>query len=193
MGSLSRYNFWLILSNSNIRTQHNWMLSSSREKLHVGKRPKGKELKSFTEIFKQLLESPRPKNVSPQWGVSPQEQHAFPRKQLQMSPGTRSGTSSSSSSCTAPRPESGAFFWKCSAILLRLSKLSGPNWLMMPGRRSCNFFVWGAPLTTQVLAIIEACALGFWNWMTVSSLNILTSSIAGIASTPSLFRVLRSL
>jgi len=43
-----------------------------------------------------------------------------------VSPGTSSGTSSSSCAA-APASAPGTCFWKCSASLLRLSRLSGPE------------------------------------------------------------------
>ena len=45
-----------------------------------------------------------------------------------VSPGTSSGTSSSScAAAPAPASAPGTCFWKCSASLLRLSRLSGPE------------------------------------------------------------------
>jgi hypothetical protein len=54
-------------------------------------------------------------------------------------------------------------------------------------------FVCEAPVTTHVLAAIEAWTLGFTKWMTVSSLKMFTSSMPGIVLTPSLFKVLCNL
>jgi len=53
---------------------------------------------------------------------------------------TRSGTSSSSPSSSATGSAPG-FCWYDSAIFFRFCRLSGPSWLMMPGKRSWRFLV----------------------------------------------------
>lgn len=67
-----------------------------------------------------------------------------------VSPATSSGTSSSSSWAVLSllsAPAAGACFWNCSAILLRLSKLSGPEKRIMP-------FEWLSLLSNQ-LSILQ--------------------------------------
>lgn len=52
---------------------------------------------------------------------------------------------------------------------------------MMPGSRSCSFFVSAWPEITYVLAAMEACTLGLVKWITVPfSLKRFTSSIPGM-------------
>merc|ERR1719453_1994706 len=87
---------------------------------------------------------------------SPEGRQAYLEASSKLS--TRSGTSSSSS---APAVGGGAPLpWYVSASFFRLARLSGPSWLMMPGRRSCSFLVSAWPLTTYVLAAMDACTLG---------------------------------
>ena len=64
------------------------------------------------------------------------------------------------------------------------------TWLMMPGSMSVSCFVSFGPLTTYVLAAIEACTFGLEKCTTLPSLvKRLTSSMAGMLVTPSFFSV----
>lgn len=70
-------------------------------------------------------------------------------------------------------------YWPClgraSASLLRLVRLSAPNWLRMPGSISVSCLVSAWPVMVKVLAAREAWTLGLLKWMTVPwFVNMLT-------------------
>lgn len=64
-----------------------------------------------------------------------------------------------------------------SANLLRLVRLSAPNWFKIPGSNSVSCLVSACPVIVKVLAAKEAWTFGLLKWITVPWLvNIFTYS-----------------